>query len=371
MRTGKSDSIGITGPDLSRESASDRQLLGMEVKVQGRFVDPEALGEGGMGSVFVAADPRLERKVALKVIHSDLQGKSDIKERFLREARSQARLQHPNIPPVYELGETEDGSPYFALKLIDGENLEEVIKRLKEGDPATHAEFGFMRRLQICAQLARTLEYAHSQGVVHRDVKPANVMMGKFGEVWLVDWGLAAPPSEAPTEERLTQPDSFVGTLECAAPEQLAGTNNAASEQYSLGVLMYEFFSLHPAHPGKNHVEKMRSALNEVPRSAELFTHPQQGRVPREVSRLIEKALQKKPEERFASLSEMTHEIETIIEGDIPAVCPHTAFKKGMYRFGKFLDRHNYWFMPLLMLWLAYPLKDIVWLLWSQISPWF
>lgn len=343
----------------------------MEVDLQGRFVDAEALGEGGMGSVFQADDPRLERKVALKVIQEDLRARHDIQERFLREARSQARLQHPNIPPVYELGETEDGAPYFALKLIDGETLEDVIGRLKEGDEETHEEYGFMRRLQICVQLARALEYAHSQGLVHRDVKPANVMLGKYGEVWLVDWGLAAPPSEVESDERLTQADSFVGTLESAAPEQLSGTTNASTEQYSLGALMYEFFSLHKAHPGKSPVEKMRAVINEVPRSAELYSHPQQGRVPREISRVIETALQKNADDRFADLAEMIEVIETIIEGDIPAVCPHTAFKKTMYIFGKFLDRHNYWFMPLFMFWLAYPLKDVVWVVWSLLSQLF
>jgi eukaryotic-like serine/threonine-protein kinase len=323
-----------------------------------RFVQPELIGEGGMGQVFRVKDPRLARTVALKMLQSDLP--PSLAERFENEARITGRLEHPSIPPVYEYGETEDKVPYFALKLLNGLTLEEIIKKLQEGDTEAHEKYNFSERLRICLRLCEALEFAHSENLLHRDIKPENVMLGTFGEVWLLDWGIAGPPS-APDEseepsERLTKEPTFMGTLEFAAPEQLAGTYSAASDQYSLGAVFYEFFTLEPAHKGKDRMELMTAVLQEVPKAAEKYSKPIQGRVSREVSNLLSTMLQKKPEDRFESLSEVKTELMIITGGDIQAVCPHTLAKKAMFRVGKALDNHNYWLMPLLMLWLLYPL---------------
>lgn len=322
-----------------------------------RFVQPELIGEGGMGQVFRVKDPRLARTVALKMLQSDLP--ASLAERFENEARITGKLEHPNIPPVYEYGETKDKTPYFALRLLNGRTLEEVIETLQSGDEKAHEKFTFSERLRICLKLCEALEYAHSENILHRDIKPENVMLGPFGEVWLLDWGIAGPPSpegEDETTDRLTKEPSFLGTLKFAAPEPLAGIYSQASDQYSLGAVFYELFTLEAAHQGGDRMELMTAVLQEVPKAPERYSKPIQGRVPREISNLIKKMLQKKPEERFESLSEVKNELLTIGGGDIQAVCPHTLAKKIMFRIGRALDNHNYWLMPLLMLWLLYPL---------------
>jgi serine/threonine protein kinase len=323
-----------------------------------RFIQPELIGEGGMGQVFRVKDPRLARTVALKVLQSDLP--ANLAERFENEARITGRLEHPSIPPVYEYGETEEKVPYFALKLLNGSTLEEVIKKLQDSDEDAHEKYDFAERLRICLRLCEALDYAHSEGVLHRDIKPENVMLGPFGEVWLLDWGVAGPPSEPedsePSEKRLTEEATFMGTLEFASPEQLAGIYSSATDQYSLGALIYELFTLEPAHRGENRMEVMTAVIQEIPEPAERYSKPIQGRVPREISNLLKRMLEKEPEARFESLGEIRDALQTIVEGDIPVVCPHTLAKKTMYLIGRALDNHNLWLMPMLMLWLLFPL---------------
>ncbi|MCA9793414.1 MAG: serine/threonine protein kinase, partial [Candidatus Eremiobacteraeota bacterium] len=162
-----------------------------------RFEEEQAIGKGAMGEVHKALDPRLQRTVAVKTLLLEDEAS---KARFMREARLTGSLEHPAVPPVYELGQHENGTPYFALKLLEGETLEDVCQRLCEGDEATHAEYPFSRRLQIALRICEALEFAHSKNIIHRDLKPENVMLGRFGEVWLVDWGLAREPDDKPGE---------------------------------------------------------------------------------------------------------------------------------------------------------------------------
>ena len=340
---------------------------------QERFEKPELIGEGGMGNVFRVDDPRLGRSIAVKVLHSDRSEETTYKQRFQKEARTIGGLEHPSIPPVYEYGETDQGLPYFALKLLEGENLASLIDNLREKDPDTHKRWPFPERVIAALRLCEALEYAHSKQLLHRDIKPENVMLGPFGEVWLVDWGVAGPPSEPTAEEqeafekRLTEEPTFMGTLHYAAPEQLAGTYTEASDQYSLGATLYEFFCLEPAHPGKNRMEVLTAVLNDLPKDAEFHPQPIQGRVPREVSVLLKRMLQKKPEDRFPSMSEVKDEFRLISGGDIRPICPHTLTKKALFRFGRHLDNYGYWLMPLLLLWLLYPLYALINLALSKI----
>lgn len=329
-----------------------------------RFETPTAIADGGSGAVFRADDPRLGRQVAVKLLHTDLVGAGDYLQRFQREAVTTGSLEHPNIPPVYESGLTETGRPYLALKLIEGQTLAELVDKLAAGDAAAHAEFPFHRRLQIAISLCDALVYAHGRGLVHRDIKPDNVMLGKHGEVWLVDWGLAVPPlEERPEEARLTAEHTFAGTLSTAAPEQVAGLYSEASDQYSLGVVLYYLFALRNPHEGATRMEQMTSLLYNVPKPAEEFVNPVQGRIPREISVLLVRMLEKEPTARFSSVAEVRDELSIILGGDIRAICPHTFMKKSSHRFNRMLDNHNAWFAPLLMLWLAYPIGHVLYLL--------
>ena len=344
----------------------------MGERFQNRFQSPELVGEGGSGSVFRVLDPRLERDVALKVLH-DTDDKERYIERFEREAVTTGRLEHPSIPPVYEYGKDVDGLPYFVLKYLEGEDLSRVIARLRDGDKKTHEAFPFSRRVLVCIRLCEAVNYAHAAGVLHRDIKPENIMLGPFGEVWLVDWGLAVnnPESEGQTvpEGEITQENTFLGTLSYAAPEQVTGDFSPASDQYSLGTVFYEFFSLQKAHSGETVQELLESAVSKVPRVAESVRNREQGRVPREISVVIKRMLEKKKKDRFPSIDVVLREFEIIAGGDIRPICPHTLTKKGLHRFGRFLDNHNYWFMPLALIWLLYPLYALVEFLSAQFWP--
>ncbi len=335
-----------------------------------RFETPTPLGDGASGSVYRATDPRIGRSVAVKVLHTELMRDQRHAQRFQREVEATALLEHPNIPPVYEVGETSAGRPYMALKLLEGERLEQVIARLKKDDAETHRQFPYSRRVSIAIALCDALEYAHSRSILHRDIKPDNIMLGPHGEVWLVDWGLAAPPSEerSPNDITVTEEYSFVGTLATAAPEQLAGETSPLSDQYSLGVVLYELFALRSPYKGESKFEVMQALLNDVPKPAENYIGRLQGRVPREISVLLARMLKKKPEERFSDIREIREEFRIIQDGDIRAICPHTFMKKSGHRLGRLLDTHNIWLAPIVLLWLAYPIVHLIYLVVGKLT---
>src|SRR5262249_26960694 len=142
-------------------------------------------GRGGMGVVYQAHDGTLDRTLAVKVLLEGRRGRADLVRRFLEEAHVMGRLQHPGVPPIHDIGEMPDGRPYFAMKLIRGHTLADLLR----GRPSPEHELP--RFLAVFAQVCQTVAYAHSQGVIHRDLKPSNVMVGAFGEVQVMDWGLA------------------------------------------------------------------------------------------------------------------------------------------------------------------------------------
>ncbi len=335
-----------------------------------RFDTPTPIGDGASGAVFKASDPRAGRSVAVKILHADVMRDPRHSQRFQREVEATAKLEHPNIPPLYEAGETVSGRPYMALRLIEGERLDQVIARLAKGDAETHVQFPFSRRVAIAIDLCDALEYAHGRGILHRDIKPENIMLGEHGEVWLVDWGLAAPPAEerTPDDITVTEDFSFVGTLATAAPEQLGGVTSPASDQYSLGVVLYELFALRSPYPGKTRFEVMQALLNHTPKAAERFISPIQGRVPREISVLIARMLRRKPEERFTDIAVVKKELTIIQDGDIRAICPHTFMKKQGHRLGRLLDTHNLWLAPLVLIWLSYPIIHLIYLVVGKLT---
>src|SRR5436309_453427 len=199
---------------------------------------------GGLGEVFVAADDELGREVALKAIQPPHAQNPDSRRRFILEAELTGRLEHPGVVPVYGLGQAGDGRLFYAMRLIDGETLDDAARRYHARLPAVPTDEGgtegerrlqFRQLLQRFVTVCNTLAYAHSRGIVHRDVKPANVLLGKFGEVLLVDWGLAkalgtAEPAATPAAEGTpsaahgsTQIGHALGTPAFMSPEQAAG----------------------------------------------------------------------------------------------------------------------------------------------------
>ncbi|HEX6491524.1 MAG TPA: protein kinase, partial [Gaiellaceae bacterium] len=194
----------------------------------GRYRRERVLGEGGMASVYLARDVELDRLVALKLLAGRLDDEAAFRERFLREARLAARLLHPNIVQVFDVGEDE-GRPYIVMEFVEGETLAKLLARRRALPAAEAVELA----LQVCAGL----EHAHEHGLVHRDVKPANLLVRADGVVKIADFGIA----HAAESTRLTQVGTVLGTAAYLSPEQAAGEPvSAKADLYSLGAVLYE-----------------------------------------------------------------------------------------------------------------------------------
>ncbi|MEX1093688.1 MAG: serine/threonine-protein kinase [Acidimicrobiia bacterium] len=206
-----------------------------------RYELVESLGTGGMATVWRARDTVLDRWVALKRLLPHANNDPVVSERFRREALSSARLSHPGIVTVYDAGEDEDG-PFIVLELVEGETLGDLLKR--EGSLDVAATAGIVR------QVADALDYAHSQGVIHRDVKPANLMIASDGTVQLTDFGIARSADDPTT---ITKPGAVIGTLAYLAPEVIEGDMiTSASDIYSLGAVTYQMLTGDPPFRAEN-----------------------------------------------------------------------------------------------------------------------
>ncbi|MBA2540439.1 MAG: serine/threonine protein kinase, partial [Deltaproteobacteria bacterium] len=214
------------------------------------YTSGELLGRGGMGEVVLAHDQRIGRQVAIKRMRSA--SPSDIAlSRFLREARIQARLEHPAIVPVYELGNASDGTPFFAMKRLAGVTLTDVMQKPDGRDVRV--------QLRALVDVCLAIEFAHSRGIVHRDLKPSNIMLGDFGEVYVLDWGIARvldeseriAVSDLDSEDGETQAGSLLGTPGYMAPEQIQSSEvGPRADVYALGAILFEILVGQPLHPG-------------------------------------------------------------------------------------------------------------------------
>lgn len=292
--------------------------VGAACPAEGRLVVPEryrllgSIGRGGMGEVHSAFDTVLERVVALKCIRTDRRGIEHVR-RFIDEAVRTAQLEHPNIIPIYDAGVLPDGSPYFTMKRVEGTSLREVLQRRRAGDPAAAAEYGEHRLLSAFSHVCLAVDFAHSRGVLHRDIKPSNVMLGDFGEVYVLDWGLAkalheadesSPPSPSPSpRDRFETIDGAVlGTPGYMAPEQrdrALGPVDARADVYALGVLLLEILTGRP--PPVEDGEAGPSARDEM--------------AP-ELEAVIRAATAPRPSERYARARELSAAVERYLEGD-------------------------------------------------------
>lgn len=256
------------------------------------------LGEGGMGVVYKAEDTRLERTVALKFLLSHLITDEDGRRRFIREAKAAASLDHPNICTVYEIDEAE-GKIFIAMPLIEGRSLTEVIA----AGPLKLPE-----ALDIARQAARGLQAAHSKGIVHRDIKPPNIMVGTSGSgerlVKIMDFGLA----QLSGVSKLTRVDTTLGTISYMSPEQTQGTLvDQRSDVWSLGAVLYELVTGQQAFKGHYEQAVMYSILNEEPAPV---TSVRAG-VPMELEWILAKALAKTADRRYQSATEFSVDLET------------------------------------------------------------
>ena len=262
--------------------------------IAGRYELEELVGAGGMSSVYRAHDRLLERDVAMKVLHEQYTADGEYVERFRREARAVAQLSHPNIVTVIDRGE-QDGRQYIVFEYVDGENLKALVDRvgpLPEGEA-----------IELALQVARALGFAHDQGLVHRDVKPQNVLLADGGGAKVTDFGIARSLG---VQAGLTQTGTVMGTSDYIAPEQARGSRvDAQSDVYSLGAVLYELLTGEVPFRGDNFVAVAMRHINEPPPSV----REQRPELSPCVDAVVRQAMAKEPGDRFHSMDELCAEL--------------------------------------------------------------
>ncbi|MEE9443865.1 MAG: protein kinase [candidate division Zixibacteria bacterium] len=256
------------------------------------------IGVGGMGEVYLAEDTELKRKVAFKFLPSSLVENEDYRARFKREAQAAARLNHPNIITVFEVGEFKN-RPYFVMEYIEGRTLKDVI---------ASSELDFEKSIELFIGILEGLEKAHSQGVNHRDIKPANIVLDGDGRPKLVDFGLAAVRGG----EHITKSGSTLGTFGYMSPEQIQAKDiDHRSDIFSAGVLFYEMITGKRPFRGDNEATMINSILNDKP--APLSEHI--SNIPCGIEKIILKMLEKSPDSRYQNASEIINDLNELREG--------------------------------------------------------
>lgn len=279
----------------------------------GRYRSIRPIGAGGMGRVFAARDEPLGRDVAIKISHAPVSG-SGLDARLRQEAQVLAQLEHPGIVPVHSLGQLADGRIYYVMKLVRGHTLADAPK-LPLAESAA---------LAIFERIADAVAFAHARGVVHRDLKPSNIMVGPFGEVLVMDWGvakiLARPALEtsgagAPTPQAGTQPGTRVGTLEFMSPEQKEGDVSAVgppSDVYAMGVLLFWLLT------GQDAASAVTAMRDHRPRFA------------RRLRAIVTKCLAHSPADRYADAAGVAADLARYRAGEAVEALPETVVDRTM-----------------------------------------
>lgn len=289
----------------------------------GRYEFRERIGHGGMGAVFRVHDRDLDRELALKVIRRT---RSEVPpttldrrtERFLAEARLAARLDHPGIVPVHDVGIDGQGRVFFTMRLVEGEDLRTVFRRVRAGEKGWTP----IRALEVLIKVCDTVAFAHSSGIVHRDLKPANVMIGRFGEAYVLDWGLARALRPHPIAERR----AVAGTPAYMAPEQAAGeAAGFPADVYSLGAMLYELLA-----GGRPYEQHGNAGFDEVLACVRAGPPADiEGLAPKAAPELLavcRRAMAREPRDRYAGVSELAGELRAYLEGRVVRAYANGAF---------------------------------------------
>ncbi|GAA1966636.1 protein kinase domain-containing protein [Kitasatospora viridis] len=286
----------------------------------GRYVLQHLLGQGGMASVHLAHDNVLGRPVAIKTLHTELGREASFRERFRREAQAVARLQHTNIVTVYDSGEelTQDGGtvPYIVMEYVEGHSLRDVLNQAISEHGAMPTE----QALSITAAVLAALDVSHDQGLVHRDIKPGNVMVNTKGVVKVMDFGIARAMQSGVTS--MTQTGMVVGTPQYLSPEQALGKSvDARSDLYSVGCMLFELLTGQLPFDGDSPFSIAYKHVQEEPPAPSSLNRA----VTPAVDALVARALRKDPGHRFPTAETMREEVERVAAGEKSGAAPLMA----------------------------------------------
>lgn len=261
----------------------------------GHYEIIEKLGSGGMGDVYLAEDISLDRKVALKFLSSYLSRDEAFRERFVREAKAIAKISHANIVHIYEVSEYKD-LPFYAMELVEGESLKEYIKGNK---------LELNKAIKLAIQIAEGLSEVHEAGIIHRDIKPPNILIDKKGRAKISDFGIAL----ASSDDRLTKTGAVIGSYGYMSPEQISGKSvDFRSDIFSFGVLLYELLTGLQPFIKENQAATLNSVLKDTPRSISEVA----GDFPEILKLIVDKVLAKKPEQRYQAISDLVSDLKNV-----------------------------------------------------------
>jgi serine/threonine-protein kinase len=277
-----------------------------------RFIEQGEIAAGGMGVVWLVEDRALRRSVASKTLVTELRDSERAKKKFIREARITGQLEHPNIVPVHHLGVDADDNLFFTMKLVGGKTLSSLIQELPQG-PIEHHQL--LNLIEIVIKVCHALAFAHSKGVVHCDVKSANVMVGEFGEVYLMDWGVAytTPVSQrcpggvrAVLPQEINRSSEIIGTPSFVSPEQARGEPeliDQRSDVFMAGAILYEILTRRPPYRGPSvYAVLIKAAETRFPPPEEVVG---EAAVPPALGGIVMKAMAADKEDRYQSIEEL------------------------------------------------------------------
>ncbi|MBI4615265.1 MAG: tetratricopeptide repeat protein [Planctomycetes bacterium] len=343
---------------------------------ESRYSFEGVLGRGGMGEVLVARDLALDRRVALKRLVAATDKRPELAARFVEEARITARLDHPNIVPVHELARDAGGHLYFTMKEVQGRTLQKVI---------ASGERSLPELLRIFVSVCDAVGYAHSKGILHRDLKPTNVMVGDFGEVLVLDWGLAKVSGQWPvvsgqkkekkhrqpsgserTDSRLTVEGAVLGTVPYLSPEQAAGRPaDARTDVYLLGGILYEMLTGTPPHVDPEGAGTPALLVRIESRPVEPAGRRAPDRaIPRELEGIAAKALARSPRDRYPGAPALKADVEAYLDGRFVGAARYNPLEAGW----KWIRRHQRGFSTMALVAGSLAVSVLGWAIWSRVE---
>ncbi len=327
----------LCGSALNVENSMPLQIeppLTTHELLSNRYQLLESIGKGGMGEVFLAFDTVCGRRIALKRIRSDLLEHPQIRHRFLKEAHITCQLTHPAIIPIYSI-QAISLSAYYTMPFVEGETLKQIIRKTKQqekkGEQIDHLGGSIPALMRVFISICQAVAYAHAKGVLHRDLKPENIIVGKYGEVLILDWGLAKyinsstseeeeeeasfhPTIPLPKNAEITRLGKVVGTVAYMAPERgLGQPATIQTDIYSLGVILYQLLTLKSPFK-RGTLKEFRKQMTQEQWIDPVLVAPYRD-VPRMLARVTERCLNINPQVRYQSVDELIRELENYLEG--------------------------------------------------------